>query len=149
VLIIYRPTTKEELFNLRHSSAQNVIEQIFGVLKQCFRILHLSLPYAMDIQAQIPAVLCCIHNFIRFHDPSEGVLPEDYSDTHSTHTANWEQAAEEAPAANNELHAQRDLIVHAMWVEYQHILEERCVLGNDDNNVSNDEDDEYDEYGLD
>jgi hypothetical protein len=124
VLIIYRPTTKEELFNLRHSSARNVIERIFGVLKQRFRILHLSPPYSMDIQAQIPAALCCIHNFIRFHDLSEGVLPEDYLDAHSTHTANWEQAAEEAPTANNNLHAQRDLIAHAMWVEYQRILEE-------------------------
>jgi hypothetical protein len=57
VLIIYRPTTKEELFNLRNSSAQNVIERIFGVLKQHFRILHLSPPYSMDIQAQIPAAL--------------------------------------------------------------------------------------------
>jgi hypothetical protein len=67
----------------------------------------------------------------------------------STHTANWEQAAEEAPTANNNLHAQHDLIAHTMWVEYQRILEERHVFGNDDNDVSDDEDDEYDKYGLD
>ena len=30
---LYRPKTKEELFNLRHASARNVIERIFGVLK--------------------------------------------------------------------------------------------------------------------
>jgi hypothetical protein len=29
----YRPVNKEELFNLRHASLHNVIEQIFGVLK--------------------------------------------------------------------------------------------------------------------
>jgi hypothetical protein len=33
----YRPRTKEELFNLCHLSACNVIEHIFGVLKQRFR----------------------------------------------------------------------------------------------------------------
>jgi hypothetical protein len=40
-LIIYnfRPWNKEELFNLHHASACNVIEQIFGVLKKCFTIL--------------------------------------------------------------------------------------------------------------
>jgi hypothetical protein len=29
----YRPANREELFNLRHASARNVIEQVFGVLK--------------------------------------------------------------------------------------------------------------------
>lgn len=29
-----KPTTKEELFNLRHSSLCNVVERIFGVMKR-------------------------------------------------------------------------------------------------------------------
>ena len=48
---------KEELFNLHHASARNVIEWIFGMLKHRFRILHLAPEYSIDIQARIPAAL--------------------------------------------------------------------------------------------
>ncbi|KAG2052928.1 hypothetical protein BDR06DRAFT_1009067 [Suillus hirtellus] len=92
----------------------------------------------MDIQAQIPAALCSLHNFIHSHDPAEGRLPDaDYSlgDVHAT---NWEQGAgEEHPAACNDLHLMRDRIAEAMWVDYQCILQERHTLGDDnDNNFS-------------
>jgi len=49
-----RPANKEELFNLHHASARNVIERIFGVLKRHFCILLLAPEYSLDIQAQIP-----------------------------------------------------------------------------------------------
>ena len=68
---IYRPANPQELFNLRHASARNVIERIFGILKRRFRILLLSPEYDMGIQAQVPPALCALHNFIRYHDPSE------------------------------------------------------------------------------
>ena len=55
---------KEKLFNLRHASAHNVIECIFGMLKCRFWILHLAPEYSMDIQAHIPAALAAVHNFI-------------------------------------------------------------------------------------
>jgi hypothetical protein len=76
----YRPSNKEELFTLRHTSARNVIERIFGVLKQYFCILLLPPAYAMEIQAQIPAALCALHNYIRLRDHSEGHLPADDED---------------------------------------------------------------------
>jgi hypothetical protein len=66
------------IFNLHHSSAYSVIEQIFGVLKCHFRILLLAPEYNLEIQAQIPATLTSIHNFICSHD----------SDGHAPHTAN-------------------------------------------------------------
>jgi hypothetical protein len=56
---------------LQHAQAQNVIERIFGVLKHCFHILLLGPEYQYSVQAQIPAALCAIHNFIRIHNPSE------------------------------------------------------------------------------
>lgn len=43
----YRPMNKEELFNLCHSSAQNVIKCIFGILKRCFWILLNALSTAL------------------------------------------------------------------------------------------------------
>ena len=70
----YRPVNKEELFNLCHASLCNVIKQIFGVLKWCFRILLLALEYNLHIQACIPVALSTIHNFICTHEPGEEAL---------------------------------------------------------------------------
>jgi hypothetical protein len=53
-----------------------VIEQIFGVLKQCFHILLIAPEYNLDIQAQISVALCILHNFIHTHDSDEGLLAE-------------------------------------------------------------------------
>lgn len=36
VLIYVSPVNPKELYNLRHASAHNVVERIFGVLKQRF-----------------------------------------------------------------------------------------------------------------
>jgi hypothetical protein len=66
--INYRLVNTEELINLHHASAWNVIEHIFGVLKHCFRILHLTPKCSHKIQAWITAALCAIHNFIHTHD---------------------------------------------------------------------------------
>ena len=65
---------KEELFNLCHASARNVIEHIFGMLKYRFQILHLAPEYSMDIQAHIPAALAAIHNFIHGHKVDDEVV---------------------------------------------------------------------------
>ena len=71
-----RPNNKEELFNLRHASAHNVIKQIFGVLKHRFRILLLAPEYSMEIQARLPVTLASIHNFIQIHDSDEAQTVE-------------------------------------------------------------------------
>jgi len=47
---------------------QNVIEHIFGVLKNCFKILSLPPFYSMSVQARIPPALCVVHNIIWVHD---------------------------------------------------------------------------------
>ena len=62
---------KEELFNLSHALAHNVIECIFGVLKQKFQILHSGPEYSLDIQACIPAAPAAIHNFTCCHESNE------------------------------------------------------------------------------
>ena len=59
---------KEELFNLHHAQLHNVIEHIFGVIKQKFQILLLAPKYDLDLQIRLPAALCAIHNFTREHD---------------------------------------------------------------------------------
>jgi len=59
------------LFNLRHASARNVVERIFGSLKKRFNILTHPAQYDMDIQARIPPATAAMHNFILDHDPEE------------------------------------------------------------------------------
>ena len=60
-----KPTKKEELFNLRHSSLRNVIERSFGVVKK--RFLILTNMQSFEYQFQIVFVLSCfmLHNFIK------------------------------------------------------------------------------------
>ena len=57
-----RPSNREELFNLRHSSLRNVIERTFGVLKHCFKILATTSEYKLQQQYDIVIACCCVHN---------------------------------------------------------------------------------------
>src|ERR1700733_3755611 len=122
---MYSPQNKEELFNLRHAQARNVIERIFGVLKKRFRILLIGPEYDITIQAQIPAALCAIHNFIRIHDPQEEEL-EDNGDTNSGgHTGDGFARQVSNIEGNDAVTHRRNMIAQAMWSSYQHILQER------------------------
>ncbi|OJA11630.1 hypothetical protein AZE42_13458, partial [Rhizopogon vesiculosus] len=129
-----RPMNKEELFNLRHSSARNVIERIFGVLKHRFHILLLSPEYSMEIQARIPAALCAAHNFIRTHDPDEelAALPNnlhfDYENPGHQGMPDEQPGpgdGDEFGLGGEDMRARHDHIAHHMWTDYQSILEER------------------------
>lgn len=71
------PKDAKELFNLRHAQARNVIERIFGVLKQRFRILLLPPHYPLDFQPCIPVALCALQNYIQEIDKDEGEIPMD------------------------------------------------------------------------
>jgi DDE superfamily endonuclease len=146
----YRPVNKEELFNLRHASARNVIERIFGVLKRRFRILLLGPEYSLDIQARIPTALCAIHNFIREHDLDEETSLGDVDDSdHNDDDGNnnLTGAANAAPE-EDEVSARRDAIALEMWQDYQRVCRERGIDGEDP--LDYDEDgDELTELGSD
>lgn len=144
------PANKEELFNLRHASARNVVERIFGVLKRRFRILQLAPEYPPEVQARIPAALCAIHNFIREQDPSEGHLPAD--NVPLGHSG--DDAHDEVANGNDETpDARRDAIAEMMWLDYQRILAERHMsdgTGSDDSFEDDEpEDDDWFEDGVD
>lgn len=66
-----RPQNKEELFNLRHASARNVVERIFGIIKKRWAILIRPPEYSMAVQVRIFPALAAIHNFIRIHDSQD------------------------------------------------------------------------------
>ncbi|KAH6825361.1 hypothetical protein C2S53_018263 [Perilla frutescens var. hirtella] len=61
----YRPTTAEEFFNMKHSSARNVIERLFDLIKNRWAILRSPSYYPIKIQNRIIMVCCLLHNFIK------------------------------------------------------------------------------------
>jgi hypothetical protein len=88
----HSPQNREELFNLRHAQARNIIERIFGVIKKRWRILIMPPSYDMKVQARIPAALAALHNFILEHDPDDRVDPEVVQ---ARHRVRWLGAVEE------------------------------------------------------
>jgi DDE superfamily endonuclease len=146
VYINNRPKNKEELFNLRHSSARNVIERIFGVLKRRFRILLLAPEYNLDIQARIPAALCAIHNFIVIHNPDEEQIHAgDENDENGDDNApfdNHHDGAQAAGAGFDGPSVRRDNIAQAMWDDYLAVRLERGIDSDDESETESDNDDE-------
>jgi len=59
-----RPKITKELFNLRHAQLRNIVERIFGVLKERFKILTLPRFFKMDSQVKVVAALCVLHNIL-------------------------------------------------------------------------------------
>jgi hypothetical protein len=150
----YRPKTKEELFNLRHSSARNVVERIFGVLKGRFRILSLAPQYSLQIQARIPAALSALHNFIRIHTRYDEAADEDDLEDDADAGDDQDSGGDNFNLANNfnddeSAKAWRDDIANAMWIDYQEVLRTRVAdddamdVDDGDGNMDDDEDCEY------
>jgi hypothetical protein len=104
-LIRSRPSTKQELFNLRHAMLRNVIERAFGILKNRFRILLLPPKYPLEVQIRIPAALSAVHNFIRRYESTD--------DTHRMEEDNVEY--EDPEDIDLPL---RDRIADTMWDHY-------------------------------
>jgi hypothetical protein len=121
----YRPMNADELFNLRHASARNVIERIFGVLKRRFRILVYPAEIHMDYQARIPAALAAIHNFIRMHDPDDLEDFAESEDLERGFVAGELAEGQTRPAEKRRSNARQDGIAAAMWAQYQAELQER------------------------
>ena len=124
---------------MHHSSARNIIERIFGVIKRRFRILLLAAEYSINIQSCIPVALCVIHNIVSSYNPNNdgveqwdpvveqeagsGVGPEDDKDDEDElDNSEGEQVDGSVPQqqTRNQL---RDTIAQAMWVDYQVALQ--------------------------
>ncbi|XP_015087738.1 protein ALP1-like isoform X1 [Solanum pennellii] len=59
------PRCREELFNMKHARARNVIERTFGLLKGRWGILRSPSWYSVKVHNRIISACCLIHNFIR------------------------------------------------------------------------------------
>jgi hypothetical protein len=127
------PANPQELFNLRHASARNIVERIFGILKNRFAILRHNPNLDVDTQAEIPPALAAIHNFIREYDGEEleDLLHQDDADraTESSHHEATGDLAQ-GPARTAERKAadtRRDRIANEMWHQYKAELRRRGI----------------------
>ncbi|EEB88367.1 hypothetical protein MPER_13833 [Moniliophthora perniciosa FA553] len=138
---MYRPVNKEELFNLRHAKARNVVEHIFGVLKKRWGVLTNPLRYNMDVQARVVLALIAIHNLILQYDPQEQQDTADVGDDDAVdlnpgyRTQDEGQLAETLvvpEAERTRAEAKRDRIAQEMWDSYQAYIQEYGHSTNDD-----------------
>ncbi|KAA0060664.1 retrotransposon protein [Cucumis melo var. makuwa] len=58
------PSTSKEFFNMKHSSARNVIERAFVVLKGRWAILRGKSYYSVEVQCRTILACCLLHNII-------------------------------------------------------------------------------------
>ena len=140
-----RPSNKEELFNLHHASACNVIERIFGIIKRHFQILLLPPEYSIEVQVFIPVALSVLHNLIKFHsqnqdndsiqDWTSAVEQEDVrggkaleggginEPEDGTGPVEEDVVEDELPSLDQlSVKAICDAIAEVMWDDYQHYL---------------------------
>ncbi|XLR03599.1 hypothetical protein S83_069797, partial [Arachis hypogaea] len=69
-----------EYFNKKHSSARNIIERCFGLLRKRWTILKSPYFYKIKTQNRIIIACCLLQNFIRLNmgsDPEKDILLED------------------------------------------------------------------------
>jgi DDE superfamily endonuclease len=73
-IVEQKPKNKEELFNLRHASARNVVERTFGVFKARFAILsgRGREGFSISTQAKLIYALAAVHNFMNMHGANPG-----------------------------------------------------------------------------
>ncbi|XP_010275329.1 PREDICTED: putative nuclease HARBI1 isoform X1 [Nelumbo nucifera] len=70
------PTNYKELFNLRHSTAMNVIERTFKLLKRRWGILQTTSFFDLKTQIRIISACCILHNFILDEQPDDLLLQD-------------------------------------------------------------------------
>jgi hypothetical protein len=122
------------LFNHRHSAARNVIERIFGVLKKRFQILKSAPEYPMNVQAQIPAALAALHNFIREFDPDDLHAYDDdeefdyeFQDPPDSESIGELGVGLVTSSERVRANERRDRIAAEMWEQYQNYVESRVA----------------------
>ncbi|XP_038885881.1 protein ALP1-like [Benincasa hispida] len=77
------PTAPREFFNMKHSSAWNVIERTLGLLKGRWAILRGQSYYPVQIQCRTIMACCLLHNFIN-REMTNSELIEDLDEVDSS-----------------------------------------------------------------
>ena len=109
------PNTKEELFNMKHSSVRNCVERTFGLLKIRWAIIRNPSYYPFDTQVDIILACCYIHNLIRQQmriDPCEKYLDE-YMQSLQQQQVNEDVI--QSTEASSQWTEKRDKLADEMW----------------------------------
>ncbi|KNE93296.1 hypothetical protein PSTG_13336 [Puccinia striiformis f. sp. tritici PST-78] len=119
--------TYQELFDLRHNSACNVIEQIFGVIKSRFEVINTGCYYNISIQLKVIIVMAFIHNFIQVTDPTDTLSSDEIStslDDCQPATVEYIQLYHQGITRRESTKAtkMRDEIAKRMWLDYQNLI---------------------------
>jgi DDE superfamily endonuclease len=121
-----KPQTRNELYNLRHSSYRNVVERIFGVMKRRWRIILETNSFSLQTNAKVMSALAALHNFIRRHDRDDEMEPWDEDEEEDDDAvADGRQLGSDTTIARSTVIRER--IADAMWRDYQDVLETRRV----------------------
>ncbi|KAK0543884.1 hypothetical protein OC844_007536, partial [Tilletia horrida] len=102
-----------------------VVERIFGVLQERFKILVTGCDYDLQTQANVFPALAVIHNFIRIHDPhDDGAHPDDKPTLDlAPRTAADEgdlcAAVSTSSAEKKRGEKERDKVAQSLWKSYK------------------------------
>ena len=118
-----KPKNAKELFNLRHSSLRNVIERIFGVLKQQWQILGgKGYEYSIDTQVDLFCALISLYNFGK--DYGEDYMFNEAIPTNESQDQDSNLEVLVTGTGNKWMEKKRDDIAARMWNDYQVYIEE-------------------------
>lgn len=112
-----RPQSPDEMFNMRHTKARNVIERAFGIMKMRWGILRTASYYPVKVQNRLIMACFLIHNFIRnemAHDPIEDLVDE-HGDEGANEDHDQEDDYVDAVENTAEWNQFRDALAHDMW----------------------------------
>jgi len=121
-----RPQNREELFNLRHAMARNIIERTIGVWKRRFPILDKMPSYPFLKQIDIVIACALISNWIRLNAEYDDVF-DGFRVEHEDEV-NDEEADDPDEEETAILNGWRDGIAQAMWNQYQLELADRGLI---------------------
>ncbi|XP_057775185.1 uncharacterized protein LOC130994170 [Salvia miltiorrhiza] len=118
-----RPQNAEELFNLRHAKARNVIERAFGILKMRWAALRSTTYYPIKVQVRLIMACVLLKNFIRSNmaiDPIEqqyDLLLQDLENTNDE-----QEYFVDTIGSSQWWNADRDALAQTMWQQYLHAM---------------------------
>ena len=85
----------ERIFNYRLSRARRVVENVFGILANRFRVFQAPIALEPEKIEMIILACCSLHNYLRSHESAQGVYtPPSYvdredADTHEPIPGSW------------------------------------------------------------
>ncbi|KAA0047698.1 retrotransposon protein [Cucumis melo var. makuwa] len=111
------PSTSKEFFNMKHSSACNVIERAFGVLKGRWAILWGKSYYPVEVQCHTILACCLLHNLIN-REMTNFDIEDNIDEVDSTHATT---AADDIHyiEKSNEWSQWRDDLAEEMFTDWE------------------------------